>query len=318
MKKKFSYALLALVSVSLLLYGAGVFAASPSSSDAINGTLKAIAADHASLTITTAQGEQTVSLADSVWVYRNEAKADLSMLKPGDRVDVVLNNKAQAAYIKAQSAQYTAPAPQTAMPTPSPKPAPTATAPASSPLPGKQAPAMGGEQFAGIDLRINGPHFKLVIHQVPGNGQTQYELNLKAEHGGVVHLKGQEAADWIGLLLNPLDLQAPDARQKLLAEFASQYGLDAGKLHVQMKMDGMAVKHEAEKTKKAKLKDDTEKNGSSDAAGTAEPNGTSADIGLQGTLLQGIHLKADTGYKMQRYENRQNHEKHPKDGKKDD
>ncbi|WP_248929199.1 hypothetical protein [Paenibacillus hamazuiensis] len=48
--------------------------------------------------------DQSYPLASSVWVYRNGKKAALSDLQPGDTLDIILNSKGQAAYIKAASA----------------------------------------------------------------------------------------------------------------------------------------------------------------------------------------------------------------------
>ena len=49
--------------------------------------------------------EAAYPVSAAVWVYRNMQKSALADLQPGDTVDIILNSKDQAAYIKAAGAQ---------------------------------------------------------------------------------------------------------------------------------------------------------------------------------------------------------------------
>ncbi|MDO3677449.1 hypothetical protein Q3C12_10600, partial [Paenibacillus ehimensis] len=64
--------------------------------------------------------EKTYPLTADVWVYRNLQKAAITELKPGDSLEIILNSKNQAAYIKAAAPEGTAspqsPAPPAAEP----------------------------------------------------------------------------------------------------------------------------------------------------------------------------------------------------------
>ncbi|MEW9702027.1 hypothetical protein [Paenibacillus sp. SI8] len=257
MNKKLRIIILALTVAALLFGGWTAFAATTSNppiSVSVQGTLKAIAADGTQVTVTTNGSDQTIPLAKSVWVYRNEQKALLPDLKPGDTVELILNNKQQAAYVKASTGEIanSEPASSTAAASPVPSPTPASTE-ASEPQASTQAtispspsasavPPSSSQQVKevypgldGMDLKIDGKHFKLHMQQVPGNSGMNYDLNIKPEGAGMVHLKGDEAAAWIKELLSSVNLKSSDAEQQLLKELAEHYQLDAKKLNIQMK-----------------------------------------------------------------------------------
>lgn len=254
MKKRASISIAVIVCAVLALCGWTAYAAQSSNSAAsetATGTFKSISSDGASVTITTAAGEQTMPLAKSVWVYRDEQKALLPNLKPGDQVEVILNSKHQAAYIRAASGQGGAPAAApTAAPTdtpaatPSPTPSAAAASSTKAPSPTSAAapratpPVQTQGVYPGLDeleLKVDGKNFKLRIDQTHVPGGAGYELSLKPGGGGSIHLKGAEAAAWIKQLLASVDLKSDSARQQVLEQVADQYGLDARSMQVQLK-----------------------------------------------------------------------------------
>ncbi|MBD0383194.1 hypothetical protein [Paenibacillus sedimenti] len=255
MNKKLRITILAITIVLLLFGGWTAYASTSASSQvstAVKGTFKSVDSAGNKVTVTTDSGDQTIPLAKSVWVYRNEQKAQLSDLKAGDNIELILNNKQQAAYVKALSEDGTVPeTQQPAQVSPAPSSgdeastgtvptAPAGSAPAASNPP--QAPAPQANEvypgLDGIDLKIDGKHFKLHIKQEPGsNGGKYYDLHMKPEGAGMVHLKGDEAAAWIQQLLASVDLKSLNAEQQLLKELADHYDLDASKLNIQMKSE---------------------------------------------------------------------------------
>ena len=104
MRKRLTITILSITLVVLMLCGWTAYAAtSPntSTSTSVLGTFKSIASD--TVTIITNTGDQTIPLAKSVWVYRNDQKAQLADLQPGDQIELIVNSKQQAAYVKATS-----------------------------------------------------------------------------------------------------------------------------------------------------------------------------------------------------------------------
>ncbi|MFC0214096.1 hypothetical protein ACFFK0_16840 [Paenibacillus chartarius] len=163
MNKKLGIAVLAAFLLISVLYGWTVLAASPvpaASTGSLTGLFKAASQESATITLTSAeQGEQTFALAKSVWVYRNEQKAKLSDLQHGDKVELIMNSKGQAAYVKAVSAVSAAARPQIAaeseqtpalIPTPTPSPAPEAPPAALPGVLSQAAPDAASAQEAGL------------------------------------------------------------------------------------------------------------------------------------------------------------------------
>ncbi|NEW09479.1 hypothetical protein GK047_26410 [Paenibacillus sp. SYP-B3998] len=300
-KRKLLFTILSIAMVVLLFCGWTAFAAtsSPTSTSAsVKGTFQSVTSDGTQVTVTTNDGDQTIPLAKSVWVYRNEQKAQLSDLKSGDSLELILNSKQQAAYVKASTKDITAPEPKQpipASPIPTPTPAasgaselstgnptnmPVASLSPSAPLPSSQAPSAQVKQvypgLDGIDLKVDGKHFKLHIQQTQSSSGQDYDLNIKPEGSGNVHLKGNAAAAWIKELLSTVDLTSSNAEQQLLTELAEHYGLDASKLNVQMKASweknkdiskqnkdddqGEERKNRDKKVEKAEKKEDHKKN----------------------------------------------------------
>ncbi|MDQ0902225.1 hypothetical protein [Paenibacillus sp. V4I7] len=177
-------------------------------------------------------------------------RAQLADLKPGDQIELIVNSKQQAAYVKATSTGAGAPVTE-AIPATPVTPEPTST-PASSgtsehaaaavpnePVSSTQPPSQQNNELypnlEDIDLKVDGKHFKLHITQTKGANGTLYDLNIKLENSGTIHLKGDQAAAWIKMLLASVDLKSSNAEQTLTQLLAEHYNLDASKLNVQMK-----------------------------------------------------------------------------------
>lgn len=79
-------------------------------SDQAQGALVGIAKGGKSVTILAQKTEKTYPLASNAWVYKDNRKAGLADLRPGDRVELILNSKQQAAYIKATGQEPQPPA----------------------------------------------------------------------------------------------------------------------------------------------------------------------------------------------------------------
>lgn len=235
MRKRLSITIISITLVALMVCGWTAYAAtSPNTaiSTSIIGIFKSIQSD--AVTLQTDNGDQTVPLAKSIWVYRNDQKSQLTDLQSGDRIEIIVNSKNQAAYVKAISSEAPV-TPTVSEPTPTQKPA----AVVSKPVPTTQPPAeMDKEVYPDledIDLKVDGRHFKLHIIQTKGANSIQYDLSIKPENAGTIHLKGDQAANLIKMLLTSIDLKSSDAEKVLAQQLAEHYGLDASKLNVQMK-----------------------------------------------------------------------------------
>ncbi|KQX62960.1 MULTISPECIES: hypothetical protein [unclassified Paenibacillus] len=251
MRKRLTITILSITLVVLMLCGWTAYAAtSPNTtiSTSVLGTFKSIASD--AVTINTNTGDQIIPLAKSVWVYRNDQKAQLADLKPGDQIELIVNSKQQAAYVKATSTGAGAPVTEAvpatpASPEPTSTPAPSATSgqPAATvpiePLSSTQPPSKKNNEvypnLEDIDLKVDGKHFKLHITQTKGANGILYDLNMKPENSGTIHLKGDQAAAWIKMLLASVDLKSSNAEQALKQLLAEHYNLDASKLNIHMK-----------------------------------------------------------------------------------
>ncbi|WP_204787447.1 hypothetical protein [Paenibacillus oryzisoli] len=236
----------------LMLCGWTTYAATSSSvatSTSIQGKLAALTAD--TITLHTDTGNQTVSLASSVWVYLNDEKAQLSDLKTGSEVEIILNNKKQAAYVKGSSESAIAseteqsvspvptespvpnqvPVPGTAAPSPSASPPPSPTVVDKQP---EASPAGQRSNLKDVDLSVDGQHFNFHLKQSKGAQGSQYDLSIQSPHAGRVHLTGAQAQAWVSKLLGSIDLTAADAKQVLSERLAEQYNLDADKMNVHL------------------------------------------------------------------------------------
>jgi hypothetical protein len=265
MRKRTPVLVAAIALAAVLLCGWTAYAATSAAntvSASVKGTLKSVGED--AVTVTTESGEQTVALAKSVWVYKDDQKAQLADLLMGDQVEFILNSKQQAAYVKATSAAAAAPEPEpepvaqaaplkpaasAAAPEPmqpqsqfssqtpvtaAPK-AEAAPQPKQPPHPAQSTQAMvktGYPDLKDIELNVDGKQLKLHIVQSASANGISYDLSVKPEGSGTVHLKGEQAAAWIGKLLTSIDLRSSDAERAIGQLLASHYNLDASKLNV--------------------------------------------------------------------------------------
>lgn len=250
MRKRLPFIIISITLVALLVCGWTAYAStSPNSaiSTSVNGTFKSTSSD--AVTVSTDTGDQTIPLAKSVWVFKNDQKAQLADLHAGDQTELILNSKQQAAYVKASSSvtNESTPSPAasaipeptqspaaTVVPTQTQTPTPAAPTPESSTKPASPDKDIYPD-LQGIDLNVDGKHFKLHIGQSKDAKGTTYDLSVKPEDSGMIHLKGEEAAQWIQKLLASIDLKSSDAEQKIAGLLAQHYNLDANKLNVHMK-----------------------------------------------------------------------------------
>ncbi|MCY9657428.1 YusW family protein [Paenibacillus chondroitinus] len=252
MRKRLPFIIISITIVALLVCGWTAYASTSSTNSAIstsvNGTFKSASSE--AVTVTTDTGDQTVPLAKSVWVFKNDQKAQLADLHAGDQIELILNSKQQAAYVKATSSVANEPTPSptasaapveptqspaaTVVPTQTPAPTSAAPKPESSTKPAS-SDKNSYPDLQGFDLNVDGKHFKLHIGQSKDDKGTTYDLSVKPEDSGMIHLKGDEAAQWIQNLLASIDLKSSDAEQKIAGLLAQHYNLDANKLNVHMK-----------------------------------------------------------------------------------
>lgn len=276
--KKMKIAIIASALAALMLCGWTAYAttsSSTSTSTTLSGELTTLTAD--TITLHTETGNQTVPLAASVWVYLNDEKAQISDLKTGDKVELILNNKKQAAYVKgisaAGAAVVAAPSPSATPSEPSttvapsspasPTPSPTtqqgsdsavATTPAATPS--------SRSDLKDLDLSVDGQQFNLHIRQSMGAHGFEFELTSQSPRTGKIHLTGDQARTWISQMLGNVDLTASDAQQALGQRLAKQYDLDANKLNVHLKSN--FVKEDHKKDEDNDRKNEKEKDNAKD------------------------------------------------------
>jgi outer membrane biosynthesis protein TonB len=143
--KKWMYLVIACLSITLIGYSVMAYAneTPANASKEVKGIFVALDGQ-SNIQIQTTKGTETIALAKSVWVYRNQQKANLTDLKAKDQLELILNGKLQAAYIKAnsQDTPSAAPSPKpepTMAVSPTPEPSATAT-PTPTPMPATPAP----------------------------------------------------------------------------------------------------------------------------------------------------------------------------------
>lgn len=249
MKNKFSLVtIITAVCVVLAVFGVSTLAKASTAplSSTVNGTLHSVSADQSEITVTVDQESRTVPLAQNEWVSRNGQKALLSDLKTGDKLEIILNNKNQAAFIKAaspdaapaasaQPQQTAAPTPASTAPTATPSASPSPT-PTSTPATASPGATPAGTEPQMLDVKIDGPGFRLMLKHNPGQDGENYRLMIKVDGSGTVHLKGEEAGEWIRDLLSAVGFTGEASQAKLLQAIAQQFGLDESKLSIDLKV----------------------------------------------------------------------------------
>jgi hypothetical protein len=165
--KKWMYLVIACLSITLIGYSVMAYAneTPANASKEVKGIFVALDGQN-NIQVQTTNGTETIALAKSVWVYRNQQKANLTDLKAKDQLDLILNGKLQAAYIKAKSPDAAASAAPSPTPEPtmaaSPIPAPTATPTpmvTATPVPATPAPTKEviSKTQAQITVTLNQP-----------------------------------------------------------------------------------------------------------------------------------------------------------------
>jgi Cu/Ag efflux protein CusF len=253
--KKMKVAIIASALAALMLCGWTAYAttsSSASTSTTLTGELTTLTAN--TITLHTETGDQTVPLAASVWVYLNDEKAQVSDLKTGDKVELILNNKKQAAYVKgisATDAGATAVAepspsavpiesPTKEEPSPSASPTPSPTTLKDSESAAQPAPTLtpsSRSDLKDVDVSVDGQQFNLHIRQSMGAHGFEFELTCQSPGTGKIHLTGDQARTWISQILGNVDLTVSGAQQALGQRLAKQYDLDANKINVHFKAD---------------------------------------------------------------------------------
>jgi hypothetical protein len=275
MFKRKKITIMAIAIATLMLCGWTAYAATSSSettSPSIQGKLTVLTAD--SITLHTDTGDQTVPLASSVWVYLNDEKAQLNDLKTGSEIEVILNNKKQAAYVKGssesaiatESAQPVSPVPSES---PIPVPVPDLAAPSSTVGPTttptkvenkpESSPSGSRSDLKDVDISVDGQHFNFHLKQTKGAQGSQYDLSIQSPHAGRIHLTGTQAQAWISKLLGSVDLSAPGARETVSQQLAKQYNLEAGKLNVHLNVHSDDQEDDKEDDKENNKKPQKEK-----------------------------------------------------------
>ncbi|ULL13220.1 hypothetical protein DVH26_01235 [Paenibacillus sp. H1-7] len=148
--KKIIWIVIGCIGIGLLSYGVLGAADTPASAEMSQEAKgQYVRVDDGGKRIVVSVGGQEASypISSTVWVYRNNQKSSLADLKAGDSLELILNNKDQAAYIKAFSAAE--PAPAQPGQTPSESAAGSSTAAPSGAATDSTTAAAGDEKAAG-------------------------------------------------------------------------------------------------------------------------------------------------------------------------
>jgi hypothetical protein len=300
---------------------AGVSKADEASST-VSGTVKSIDAAQGSITVTTGDGtEKTVVLSKTVWVFLDNHKAQISDIGPSFQVELILNTKHQAGYIKALShadaskQESTVATSQTqaaassqasqnqsatqnqanaAQPT-APQAQSQATAQASAPA--SPSTAVPWDQ---LKIKIEGDGFKLDIFDKGdhNNGTSMIKMKPKGRDG--FFLKGDDAEHWIRTLLAGIDLKAPNAKQQIAAAFAKWFEQNGIALNVNLELQATTAAPAAPEAAPATVP-------AAPATGTTAPAANAPSASIQ-PMAQAASVTAD----------HENEDEGDDNGKKDD
>ncbi|SCW62087.1 hypothetical protein SAMN04487970_102128 [Paenibacillus tianmuensis] len=225
--------------------------------------------------------EKIYPLTSDVWVYRNLQKAAITDLKPGDSLEIILNSKNQAAYIKAvapeQAAAPQSPAPPTAEPNAAAaqgagaSPGPAAPAPSGStavvppvgpahtpaaststsvdrPAAAKPAkPAVnGGWPWERLSLELKSRELALKVKQEQTDKGDEADIYIQTKDRAVIHLNGAQAEQLLLLLMQGLpsekDAWEKALKQHLAAQFKLKDDSPDWKIDVKWKDDAKVVR----------------------------------------------------------------------------
>ncbi|MCZ8522903.1 MULTISPECIES: hypothetical protein [Paenibacillus] len=235
-------------------------------SQEVHGTFAGLSGS--SLKLDTGSGVTSYTMAANAWVYRNSQKAEAESLKPGDTLEVILNSKKQAAYIKAAgqaeaktepAAGQTAPAAPAGTADGGVTEAPAAEAPAPAAVPsqesagpevpkaaeavslaqtasGAAAGAAAGTAAASstwewekLELELKGRELLLKVKHEPGSRDGS-DILIETKDRAVVRLNGAEAEKLLSLMLQGLPSEHSAWEAALKQRLAGHFHLDASQL----------------------------------------------------------------------------------------
>jgi hypothetical protein len=257
--KKIAYILIGCVCAIGLTYSYFAFAdqgTGTESSKEMTGVLAEIPGAQTKLKFTNEMGPQELTIASSVWVYRDQQKAVLPDLKVGDKLEIIANSKKQAAYIKAYSPGSPLPEGQIAtLPQPTVSPS-VAVAPSPSVRETVQNPPVTPSTIAGKDalktgaalspektgsasmdgtweklsMKANTAELNVEIKQ--GNGVS--EVNLLTMRHEKIMIRGASAEQLIQKLMAGISLKSPTAKQDVLNRIIQEFNLSGKKADLQL------------------------------------------------------------------------------------
>lgn len=109
--RKLAWVLAACLGITLVIYGFTAWGGQEVSAEVsqeTKGSFVRLEPGGKKLVVTAGGNETVYPLSSTVWVYRNMEKSAAEQLQAGDELEIILNAKEQAAYIKATSPQFAA------------------------------------------------------------------------------------------------------------------------------------------------------------------------------------------------------------------
>jgi hypothetical protein len=245
--KKWMFFMIACVSITLIGYSVIAYANNPAAGDSkeVKGSFVAVEGQ-SNIQIKTQSGTETIPLAKSVWVYRDQQKANLTDLKAEDQVELILNAKMQAAYVKATSPGFT---PPSVMPspstTPSVTPSPTPATPTATPLPSPSdipvvqtdvtQPSTQSTQAPQLQAGVKEELWNKLQIEALGEGlnlnlyvtqELKAKVKIYTDQQGTIYLDGQTAKVFIQNILAQAHQQNFSKNNKAVKQINNQRGYD--------------------------------------------------------------------------------------------
>ncbi|WP_426450113.1 hypothetical protein ACP26L_34645 [Paenibacillus sp. S-38] len=221
-------------------------------SQEVHGTFAGLSGSN--LKLDTGSGVTSYMLAANVWVYRNSQKSAAEDLKPGDTLEVILNSKNQAAYIKATGqtpaaeaevqteVQTQTAAEQTAAPAvetvPAAAAASTETEAAAAAVTADStadtaaaAAVVSGWAWEKLELELKSGGLLLKVKHEPGDSDEDgSDILIQTKDKAVVHLTGAEAEKLLSLVLQGLPNDRAAWEEALKQRLAGQFRIEASEL----------------------------------------------------------------------------------------
>ncbi|MDQ1911035.1 hypothetical protein RAC89_11290 [Paenibacillus sp. GD4] len=264
--RKTLFIMIACVLASGLVYGAVMLGDAPVSAEvskSTQGQFVSLENGNKSIKLTSGGSEAEYPIAANVWVYRNLQKASLSDLQKGDQVELILNSKEQAAYVKASSETAAAaedapvsnaapvPAPEpapTQVPVTTPTPAPAASSGSAAPKADQAAPAAaagtGAWAWEKLEVELESRELKLKIEQKAEDAgkKMKTDIYVQTKDRAVIRLTDAAAEQLLRMLLQGLPSDRAAWEKGLKERLSAQFGLKSvspdWKVEVKWKEDG--------------------------------------------------------------------------------